>query len=204
MKHVHFESESTPVRLARDSVRFPIRLATPRGFRVDRPATWPALEGRLEFLGGELLFMPPCADYQQDVSAEVIRLLGNWSVDQPEFLVAGNEAGMLLDGEARGADAAVWRRADVGPHRGRFRRVPPILAVEIAGEDEDEPSLLAKAKWYLRRGVRGVWLVFPQEREVVVVTNRHVRRVRGRAKLDAPGLPGLALVASELFRQLVR
>ncbi len=202
MQHVHFESESTPIRLERASVRFPIQLSIPRGFKVSAPASWPTVEGRLEFVEGALLFMPPCADYQQDVSAEAVRLLGNWSVLHPEFIVAGNEAGMLLDGEARGADVAVWRRADVGPHRGRFRRVPPILAVEVAGEDEDETSLVAKARWYLKHGVKTVWLAFPQEREVVVVSSRRTRRLRGASRLDALGLPDLEVTAVELFRQL--
>lgn len=202
MQQVLFESDATPIRLQRAFVRFPIQLSTPLGFRVSAPASWPAVNGRLEFVDGALLFMPPCADYQQDVSAEAVRLLGNWSVLHPEFIVAGNEAGMLLDGEARGADVAVWKRADVGPHRGRFRRVPPILAVEVAGEDEDEASLTSKARWYLRHGVKTVWLTFPEQREVIVVTARRSRKLRGSSKLEAAGLPGLDITAAELFRQL--
>lgn len=202
MPQVHVDSELTPIRLPRASVRFPIRLTTRRGFRVDSPASWPTVDGRLEFVDGALLFWPPCVDAQQDVSAEAVRLLGNWSVLHPEFIVAGNEAGMLLDGEARGADAAVWKRADVGPHRGRFRRVPPILAVEIAGEDEDEASLVAKARWYLKHGVKTVWLAFPEAREVIVVSSRRTRRLRGASSLDALGLPDLDVTAVELFRQL--
>ncbi|MBL8918896.1 MAG: Uma2 family endonuclease [Myxococcaceae bacterium] len=201
MHQVHFVSEATPVTLDRSFVRFPLRLTAPRGFRPEQPGTWPRVEGRLEYVGGTLLYMPHCADYQQDVSAEAVRLLGNWSVAHPEFIVAGNEAGMILDGEVRAADVAVWRRADVGPHRGRFRRAPPVLAVEVAGEDEDEATLLAKARWYLSHGVKTVWLAFPEEREVFVVTSRRTRRA---GQLEAAGLPGLSLAANELFRQLGR
>ncbi|MER2561301.1 MAG: Uma2 family endonuclease [Myxococcaceae bacterium] len=127
-----------------------------RGLSATAPSTWPEVEGRLEFVEGELLSLPPTTDSQQDVSAEIARLLGNWSVEHPEFIVAGNEAGMLLDGEVRAADIAVWRRADVGPHRGQFRRVPPLLAVELAGEDEGERALLEKAAWYRPRREDGL------------------------------------------------
>lgn len=199
---VHFESDATPVRIAREAVRFPLRLTIPRGFRPNHPRTWPTVEGRLEYVDGELLFMPPCADFQQDVSAEVVRLLGNWSVGHSQFVVAGNEAGMLLGGEVRGADAAVWRRTDVGPQRGHFRRAPPVLAVEVAGEDETEATLLDKARWYVRHGVKTVWLVFPELRSVLVVSGRSTRRARGRARLTAVGLPDLDLTAGALFRQL--
>jgi Uma2 family endonuclease len=146
--------------------------------------------------------MPPCADYQQDVAVEVARVLGNWSVEHPEFIVGGNEAGMLLDGEVRAADVAVWRRADVGAHRGRFRTVAPVLAIEVAGQDEDESGLLEKAAWYLRHGVRSVWLAFPTTRVVLLVTPRKTHRVAGRRRLSAPGLPGLEPSAEALFRQL--
>lgn len=204
MQAVHIESEKTPIRLEREQIRFPLPLKRPRGFRLAEPSSWPHVEGRLEYVNGELLFMPPCADYQQDVAAEIIRLLGNWSVKHPSFLVAGNEAGMLLEGEARGADAAVWRKADVGPHRGVFRRVPPLLAVEVAGEDEAAAELRRKAAWYLGHGVATVWLVLPHERLVLSITSEGETRAKGRARLSAHGLAGLRPTAGSLFRQLER
>ena len=45
--------------------------------------------------------------------------------------MGGNEAGILIDGEARGADAAVWLREALPPRTGRFRTVPPILASKL-------------------------------------------------------------------------
>src|SRR5439155_7582318 len=86
-----------------------------------------------------------------------------------DFVVASNEAGMILGGETRGADVAVWRRSEVGDYVGRYRRVPPVLAVEVQGEMEDEEMLRAKARWYLAHGVVVVWLLFPAERRVLVV-----------------------------------
>lgn len=202
MQDVHFESESTPLRLPRAQLRFPIPVKLPRGFRAERPSTWPRLDGRMEYVGGEILFMPPCADFQQDVSTEAVRLLGNWSVAHPEYLVAGNEAGMILGGEVRAADVAVWKRSAVGPHRGVFRRVAPILAVEIAGEDEEEATLREKARWYLSHGVEVVWLAFPRERLVIACSGASGRKLKGAKLLPSGSLPDLAITARELFRQL--
>jgi hypothetical protein len=53
---LHFESSDAPVTLARRLVRFPLRLVKPKGFRTDRPASWPRLEGQLECVEGELFF----------------------------------------------------------------------------------------------------------------------------------------------------
>jgi len=92
------------------SVRFPIELEPPAGFRPEEPETWPRVEGRLEWVEGRLLYMPPCGDVQQLVAASAVGILVPWGRERPGFVVGGNEAGMLLAGDVRGAEAAVWRR----------------------------------------------------------------------------------------------
>lgn len=184
-------------------MRFPLELPIPDGFAADRPETWPLVEGQLELLGGKLYYMPPSADRQQDTSADVVTVLGTWRKAHREFVVAGNEAGMILGQEARGADAAVWRRADLGPHEGKYRRVAPVLAVEVQGELEDEQALRAKAAWYLAHGVAIVWLVLPSDRRVVVIRPDGERSLSTGERLPAdPALPGLEPEVAELFEQL--
>lgn len=151
--------------------------------------------------------MPPCGDEQSEVAVGVAGALDQWAVDHPEFSVGANEAGMLLGGEVRGADAAIWRRKDLPPRskRGAFRRVAPILAVEIAGQDEDEDVLLLKARWYFKHGVKIVWLVLPETREVLFLRGsaRNPRRVKSNERIPSdPELPGLEPLASRFFHQL--
>ncbi len=112
--------------------------------------------------------MPPSGDVQQDVSVDTVYVLRSCSEAQPDFVVGGNEAGMLLGNETRGADAAVWLTADAGKRTGKFRRVPPVLAVEVAGEDEGEEELRAKASWYHEHGVALVWIVLPESFHAIV------------------------------------
>ncbi len=198
---VHVDMDE--VTLPRPMVRFPVELRVPPGFRVDDPSTYPPVEGRLEYVQGRLWYMPPTGDIQQDVVPDVIHVLRTWSDAHPEFIVAGNEAGMILGGEARGADAAVWRRADVAQRTGRYRRVPPVLAVEVAGLDDDEARLRDKADWYLRNGVEVVWLVLPESREVVVVTPAGESRHGAEATLPPhASLPDLAPAVRRLFEQI--
>jgi Uma2 family endonuclease len=157
----------------------------------------------LEYVGGRLLYMPPCGDVQQDVAADVVFTLKMWTRAHPDFVVGGNEAGMTLGGETRGADAAIWRRSDLGPHTGGYRRVPPVLAVEVAGQDEGEPELSAKAHWYLDRGGAVVWIVLPAPREVLVVTrSAETRHVMGELLPVEPALPELRPEVREFFSEL--
>ena len=190
------------IRLRRAGVRFPIELR-PEGIRADDPTSWPAVDGRLELVDGRLLYMPPCADVQQYVAVDVAFALRSWSERHPGFLVGANEAGMKLGGDVRAADVAIWRQAEVGVPRGGLQQVPPVLAVEVAGQDEDESVLRLKARWYLDRGVQQVWLALPQSREVVVLTPEGEARYASGDRIAArPELPDLSPDVDHLFAQL--
>jgi Uma2 family endonuclease len=191
------------IRLTRAGVRFPIELR-PDSFRPDDLNTWPEGDGRIEYVDGKLLFMPPCADIQQYVVADVVFVLRGWAASHPDFVVGGNEAGMKLGADVRAADAAIWRRAEVGPARGRLQHVPPILAVEVAGMDEDEERLRDKATWYLDHGVKVVWIVLPETREVLVLRpGGESRHPEGERLDESADLVGLCPSVGELFSQLV-
>jgi Uma2 family endonuclease len=191
-------------RIGLVGVRFPVELRTD-GLEPEDPATWPDIAGRLELVGGRLLYMPPCADFQQDVAMDVAFVLRAWSEGHPDFVVGGNEAGMKLGGDVRAADVAVWRADDVTPRTGRVRSAPPVLAVEISGEDEDEFVLRGKAQWYLERGVSVVWLVLPASREVVVLHEGGEARCDATQQIPADEtLPGLEPAVASLFAQLGR
>ena len=147
--------------------------------------------------------MPPTGDIQQDVVPSVVFELMTWSAAHDGYLVASNEAGMILGGEVRGADVAVWRIAEAGTRTGGYRRTPPLLAVEVAGIDDDEVAMREKASWYFARGVRAVWLVLPLVREVVVLTSSTERRCTGDEHLpEHDELPGLTPATSSMFAQL--
>jgi Uma2 family endonuclease len=80
-----------------------------------------------------------------------------------------------------------------------------MLAVEVAGADEGEEELREKARWYLDHGVRVVWLVLPETREVLVLeTPGESRHGRGLALPAHADLPGLVVRVDDLFAQLDR
>jgi Uma2 family endonuclease len=175
----------------------------PEGFEPEHPGTWPRVEGSLEYVDGRLWYMPPSADLQQDTCADVVGILHIWQKAHRDFVVGTSEAGILLKGETRGADAAVWRRADVSEYRGELRRTPPVLAVEVAGKYDSEATLRDKATWYLTRGTLVVWLLFPEQREVLVMTEKEVVKLGPGDRLPPqPSLPDLIPALDELFAQI--
>jgi Uma2 family endonuclease len=183
----------------RGAVRFPLTLGQPPGFDATRPETWPQVAGRLEYVGGRLEFMPPCGEIQQRVTVDVATELNLWRRAHPEFVVGSNEAGMLLEGEVRGADVAIWR--GTSPAQPGFARVPPVLAIEVVGADDDLDMLFAKADWYLGHGIAIVWVVDASSRTVHVVTRDARVAVQDRIA-ESPLLPGLSPVVADFFRQV--
>ncbi len=131
-----------------------------------------------------------------------MRIVLRWQDDHRGFKVATNEAGIRLAGASRGADAAVFRREDLGDYTGGFRCVPPVLAVEVAGQDERELQLREKAGWYLAVGVAAVWLVLPDTREVIVMTAAGESRHRTGRLPPHDALPDLAPAVADFFLQL--
>jgi len=193
-----FDEETIPVPR---SVRFPVELVPPASFDPVRIQTWPRVAGRVEWVGGRLLYTPPCARLQRVTVADLVTALGTWCRGHAEFEVGTNEAGMALAGAVRAADAAVWRRKDLGADRG-LARVPPVLAAEVAGRDESETELREKARWYLDAGVAVVWCLVPEKREVLVVTRAGESRCGERGRLPPhPELPELAPLVDDLFAQ---
>ena len=185
-------------------VRLPVVLRPPRRFRFERLETWPRVEGRLEFHEGELRFTPPCADEQGQVVFSLVTVLGPWIRKHRDFVGSTNEQGVLLDGSVRAADGAIWRRDALADHVvGTFYRVPPVLAVEVAGQDEDSGVLREKARWYLEHGVTVVWLLFPATRGVEALTvHHHHVLAQGKSIPVHPALPGLSPRVRDFFDQL--
>jgi Uma2 family endonuclease len=191
------------VPVPRAALELPVPLPIPPGFDPGRLETWPRVDGRLEYVAGRLWFMPPSGDRQQDTSADVIGVLTAWRKQHRGFKVAGNEAGMLLGGETRAADAAVWRRDDLGDYEGGVRRVAPVLAVEVSGKYDSEQALRDKAGWYLRHGSEVAWLLFPADRRVLVLTPAsEVTLLTGTCIPPHDALPDLEPAVDELFEQL--
>jgi len=80
---------------------------------------------------------------------------------------------------------------------------PPPAWRPVASPDEPEHRLRDKARWYLGAGVRAIWIVLPDSREVVVVTEAGEGRHRVGERIPAHrDLPGLSPEVSELFAQL--
>lgn len=145
--------------------------------------------------------MPPCGGTQAKVVVNVCRLLGAWTREHPQFVDGTDEVGIKLGEDRRGADYAIWRKKERGRLRG-FARVPPLLAVEVEGEEEPDQAraLRIKTRWYLKHGTKIVWLVLSSRREIIAITAHGEERCKpGELTPEHAELPGLRIPVDELF-----
>jgi len=187
------------------SARLPLELNLPDGFDPRRLETWPRVDGRLEWVAGRLLWMPPCGQRQSATAGDVALVLGNWARTHPDFCFGTNEPGVILGEDVRAADAAVWRRSDIDPRWPGLSSATPVLAVEVGGRDERVSALRVKAHAYLAHGVTVVWVVLPEERQVVVLTSDGETVLHPGERLPRhPSLPDLTPRVDDLLRQVLQ
>jgi len=74
----------------------------------------------------------------------------------------------------------------------------PDLAIEIASDDDKALAVFAKGRLYLEKGSRVVWLVFPSEKRVMIMTPTEWRWESDT--LTCPELlPGFSIKVEQIF-----
>lgn len=87
------------------------------------------------------------------------------------------------------------------PFQGNPAPVVPDLAVEVVSPSDNGDDIVSKLNEYLRAGVRMVWLIFPNERQLYSYTSpKNVRVFTVEDNLDGGEvLPGFRFPMASLF-----
>ena len=164
-----------------------------------------------EVVNGEIVELPPMSDYAGEVSTRLNRSITRYLFTND----IGESAFERLYRIPLPEDGSRNRRPDVSfvsyerwpknrpfPFTGNTRDVVPDIAVEVVSPGDLADDLIAKAREYLRGGVRLVWIVYPLAQEVhaYVPASRNVRVYFASDELDAGDiLPGFSTSVGALF-----
>jgi Uma2 family endonuclease len=97
----------------------------------------------------------------------------------------------------RTPDIAVFRNENLRGMEKHATRAPD-LAIEIASDDDKASAVFAKGRLYLEKGSRIVWLVFPSEKRVMIMTPTEWRWESDT--LTCPEiLPGFSIEVEQIF-----
>lgn len=120
--------------------------------------------------------------------------------------VESNDAGVVLaeaPGTVVGPDVAYFTDAtsfdDIAP---KWSEVPPVLAVEVLSPNDKPSRVNQKVQDYLQSGVKVVWVVDYEERNVTVFRpdRTHVVLKDDTELTGDPELPGFSCPVGEFFR----
>lgn len=85
-----------------------------------------------------------------------------------------------------------------GKHTG-YLRLPPDLVVEVISPDDRSAEIEAKVSEYLARGVKRVWVLYPDPR-TLYVHGAGVRKLQANEELTDPEvLPGFRCLVEDFF-----
>lgn len=140
---------------------------------------------------------------------ELGRLIGNYVREKNLGMVFGAETGFMMT-----TDPPEMRAADVAfISRERLKEIDlgdwlpiPDLAVEVISESERAAEVRRKTRNYMANGTRLLWIVYPEDREIVA--HRPDRPVQALGVDDTleggDVLPGFAVQVEEIFAVLDR
>jgi Uma2 family endonuclease len=165
-----------------------------------------------ELLEGRVLRMPPPNPDHGKLEARLSRRLGNYVEDHQlgETYVGESAWDLTRPGESTdtvlGADLAFVRAERLPlppPRRGAsYRPLAPDLVVEIASPSQFQPEMGEKAQLWLDRGVRQVWIIWPERRVGDIWTRGAAapRTLRDADSLDGGDIvPGFRLALADLW-----
>jgi Uma2 family endonuclease len=163
-----------------------------------------------EVVDGERIEKPPMSVYSVLVASQLIRKLGRFADDQE----SGETVSEMLFRLPLKEDAYRNRRPDVAyvsfdrwpsdrpkAIRDNAWEVVPDLAVEVISPSDFAEASLHKLLEYFQAGVRLVWVVYPEERQVYIYDSpTQVRILTKDDTLDGGTvLPGFQLRLDRLF-----
>ena len=133
----------------------------------------PENQGRhLELVRGKVVEMPRPGERHCHVCGNVVWALNNYIRLRNRGRVLSNDPGILVERKPdtlRGPDVAVFD--DVKPYdqlNPKFPEGMPTLVVEVLSPNDRVGKVTRRIGEYLRAGVRLVWIIDPEERDVAV------------------------------------
>jgi len=168
-------------------------------------------EALYEIVNGERVELPPMSIYSSLLAGRLLtqldRFLAETSLGTPTLqalLILDSEANLRRRPNVAFVSAERWPLDREIPETGDWEVVPD-LAVEVASPHDVFTNVHGKIREYFDHGVREVWLVVPDERQVYVYAALTKVEILDEARtLTSTLLPGFELSLTSLFRRTSR
>jgi Uma2 family endonuclease len=159
------------------------------------------LPEQMEYVDGKLIEKTGMTFKHSVTQANLARCWGNHIISSGQGGKVCTEAPCRSGKQSRRPDVA-YITPELLEELGAFTILPqsfPLIA-EIASPDDSGEELFAKAKEYLESGCQEVWLVFPESRWIIVITQeQHYLLTLGEVVNTQAVLQGFSVAIDELL-----
>ena len=136
---------------------------------VERPEN---SDRHFELEKGEVIELPPPKRLHGFVCANIVKVMGRHADTQPVGFVYSNDAGVIVErgpDTVRGPDVAYFDDVQSAEDIvAEYAKVPPVIAVEVLSPDDRVNQVALKVDEYLAFGVKQVWVVDPEAKDIAV------------------------------------
>lgn len=153
-----------------------------------------------ELIGGEIVKVPPASKLHDLIKNRVNALLLRFLDLHPELeLIPLVEIGALVsDLDTFIPDVSVIQRSRLATP-GRIFQQAPDIAIEVVSPTDTARHLKRKVKAYLENGAQSVWIVYPEDRSVMVHSATSVREAKNDDSVTDALLPGFSCGVADFF-----
>jgi len=161
-------------------------------------------EGLHELEDGRIVEVPPPKHLHGVVCWLVAHILGNHLAPRGGYVVT-NDAGLIVKRRpdtVRGPDLMAFvTRPDFAEIKSVYWEITPDLIVEVLSPTDRPGKTDRRVKQYLKRGIPLVWVVDPEDRNVIVYAqNQESKTLDETDELTGDGiLPGFACKVGDFF-----
>jgi Uma2 family endonuclease len=152
-----------------------------------------------ELIEGEIVLMAPPSKRHDILKNRIARLLGRYGYDtNAQFDVLVATAFQASEQNVDIPDVSVVRKDRIAVEEAILSGAPEI-AVEVISPSETAAHVKSKVDAYLLNGSESVWIVYPDQRSILVYSHVGIRELRGSDSVEEPLLPGFAISISSVF-----
>lgn len=154
---------------------------------------------------GEVIEMPPPGKSHGFICGNIAAILWIFAASRGRGYVCTNDAGVIVGSDpdtVRGPDVTFYEDAQTLDDMERqYAAVPPLLAVEVMSPTDRINRVSIRISQLLRRGVRMVWVIDPEARDVSIYTLEHdpVLLTEKDTLVAEELLPGISIPVKDLF-----
>ncbi len=163
-----------------------------------------------ELKRGKVIEMPPPIPWHGFLTAQITHILRLYADASGVGFVLSNDAGVVVEQNpdtVRGPDVSYYAESLSDPAEfesllRKYLTIPPLVAVEVLSPSDRVNRVAAKVDEYLAFGVKLVWVVDPETKDVAVHRpGKPMLLLEGDAELlGGDDLPGFSCRVSDFFR----